>query len=466
MNTVLLVLIFSLVGLSLSATPEQWASRTIYQLLTDRFAMAQSNPPSCPNLSNYCGGTFNGITSKLDYIQGMGFDAIWISPVVVNYPGGYHGYWATDLYGINPNFSTEADLLKLTAACHSRGMYVMLDVVANHVGPVGYTYQSIVPFNDASHYHPGCDINDYQNPTELELCRLSGLPDLNQTNPYVSKTLFAWVKNITSFFGFDGLRFDTVPEVAGWSGSSLSTFMREFQQSAVVYGVGEVFDPRIDYVASYQGIIDGVLSYPMYFTLRNVFQGQNSMYSIESTVQQYASSFSNVSLLGTFIDNHDNPRFLNGQSDWKLYENALLYTLLSQGIPIIYYGTEQGFSGGDDPYDRETLWSSNYNTSTTLYKFISTVVNYRKQAQVWQYPQVQRYCDNQFYAFTRGNTFVALTNGGSKQPQITRTITYQPYANGTKLCNLFYASDCVTVQNGQFEVFLNNGECKVFFPVY
>jgi len=261
------------------------------------------------------------------------------------------------------------------------------------------------------------------------------------------------------------LRVDTVPEVAGWSSSPLITFLKNFQSSANVYAVGEVFDARIPYVASYQGVIDGLLSYPLFFALRSVFESQSSMYNLQITAQQYESTFPDVNLLGTFLDNHDNPRFLNGQSDYKLYENAILYTLLSSGIPIIYYGTEQGFNGGNDPYDRETLWTSNYNTSTTLYKFISTVVSYRKQAQAWLYPQVQRYADNQFYAFTRGQTFVALTNGGSKQPQITRTITYQPYPNGTKLCNLFYASDCITVQNGQFEVYLNNGECKVFSPV-
>ena len=48
-------------------------------------------------------------------------------------------------------------------------------------------------------------------------------------------------------------------------------------------------------------------------------------------------------ILGTFIDNHDQIRFLNQQTDLQLYKNAILYTLLSEGIPIIYYGTEQVF---------------------------------------------------------------------------------------------------------------------------
>ena len=66
----------------------------------------------------------------------MGFDAIWISPMVTNFPNGYHGYWMQDLYGFNPNFGSQADLQALVQACHSRNMFIMLDIVANHVGPV------------------------------------------------------------------------------------------------------------------------------------------------------------------------------------------------------------------------------------------------------------------------------------------------------------------------------------------
>ncbi len=76
--------------------------------------------------------------------------------------------------------------------------------------------------------------------------------------------------------------------------------------------------------------------------------------------------FSN--LLGTFLDNHDNARFLNAQSDYQLYKNGLVYTLYSAGIPIIYYGTEQGFNGGNDPNNREPLWPTNYNNQTELYQ--------------------------------------------------------------------------------------------------
>eukprot|EP00026_Physarum_polycephalum_P007939 Phypoly_transcript_08011.p1 GENE.Phypoly_transcript_08011~~Phypoly_transcript_08011.p1 ORF type:complete len:464 (+),score=43.48 Phypoly_transcript_08011:118-1509(+) len=446
----------------LGGTPDEWKSRTIYQALTDRISPTSGSPP-CPNLGNYCGGTFQGLINNLDYILKMGFDAIWISPVITNTPGGYHGYWAQNLLTINSNFGTEKDLFQLVSECHSRGIWVMVDVVANHVGPVGYSYSTIVPFNDASHYHncnscpSGCQIQDFNNQPQVEDCRLAGLPDLNQTNSFVSNALLSWITNLTSFYGFDGVRIDTVPEVD-------VTFWKPFQQAAGVYGVGEVYNGDVNYVASYQGPLDAVLSYPLFFTLRNTFESGQSLYNLQTTLQQYQSAFSDLDLLGTFIDNHDQPRFLNGNHDYKCYQNAITYVLIGQGIPIIYYGTEQGFNGSADPNNREILWASGFSMSNPLFTLIATLIKYRKSAQVWNYPQVQRYADDQFYAFTRGNTFVALTNGGSNQGQITRNITFHPYSNGQKLCNIFYSMDCVTVANGCFEVYLDKGESKVFYP--
>lgn len=93
----------------------------------------------------------------------MGFDAIWISPIPKNYPGSYHGYHATRWYELNEQFGSESDFKALVSAVHSRGMYIMVDVVANHVGPVGTDYSQIDPFNSPEHYHAQCSIgnNDF-----------------------------------------------------------------------------------------------------------------------------------------------------------------------------------------------------------------------------------------------------------------------------------------------------------------
>eukprot|EP01133_Synstelium_polycarpum_P013398 gene13398-15777_t len=389
-------------------SPDEWSSRVIYQLITDRFALSDNAETPCQNISTYCGGSFIGLAQHLDYIQGMGFDAIWISPVITNTP-----------------------------QCHKLGIWVMLDVVANHVGPVGYNYTTIAPFDQASHYHgcsdcpSACTINNFSDQDEVELCRLSGLPDLNQNNTYVRETLLSWIQNITSHYGFDGIRVDTVPEVD-------TDFWTEYNKAAGMYAVGEVYNGDVNYVAPYQQYLDGVLSYPMFFVLRSVFAQQQSMYNIQSIVSSYQSSFLNTSLLGTFIDNHDQPRFLNVQPDTTLYKNALTYVLTSIGIPIIYYGSEQSFNGGNDPDNREPLWPTQYASNTVLYQWIQTINEFTRAHGLSQHPQVQRYADDHFYAYTRGNAFIALTNGGSNQGQISRTITFQPYANGTTLYNIFW----------------------------
>ena len=139
-----------------------WKKRTIYQVLTDRFYRSNGDTSLC-DLHNYCGGDFAGMVKQLQYVKDLGFDAIWISPVIDNTDGGYHGYWARNWQKINDHFGGEQALKDLVNAAHSMGIWVMVDVVGNHVAPVEHDYSSINPFNRAEHYHADCDINDWNN---------------------------------------------------------------------------------------------------------------------------------------------------------------------------------------------------------------------------------------------------------------------------------------------------------------
>lgn len=161
-----LLILFICFSFTISKTKEEWIKRSIYQILTDRFSRTDVNDSSeCDvSLKKYCKGSFKGLQRDLDYIENMGFNAIWISPVVANYPDSYHGYHLLDLYTINPEFGTEQDFIDLIAECHKRDIWMMVDVVANHVGPVGTDYSTVVQFNKAEYYHDYCDINleDFQ----------------------------------------------------------------------------------------------------------------------------------------------------------------------------------------------------------------------------------------------------------------------------------------------------------------
>ena len=235
----------------LCKSKEEWKSRSIYQILTDRFART-SDTGSC-NYSAYCGGNYKGLIEHLDYIKGMGFDAIWISPIVENTEGSYHGYHFTNLYKLNEHFGTEDDFIALVEECHKRDIWVMLDVVANHVGPVGTDYSKINPFNSAEHYHDKCDITDWGNQWQVENCRLSDLPDLKQENDFVTEKLVEWIKDLVNKYNIDGIRIDTIMEVPKW-------FWDKFRESAGVFQIGEAFNGDINYVSDYQNHLDSVFN--------------------------------------------------------------------------------------------------------------------------------------------------------------------------------------------------------------
>jgi len=91
------------------------------------------------------GGDLKGLTSRLDYIQGMGVTAVWVAPVFKNKPvqgpagsesAGYHGYWVTDFTLVDPHLGTNADFKALVDAAHARGMKVYMDIITNHTADV------------------------------------------------------------------------------------------------------------------------------------------------------------------------------------------------------------------------------------------------------------------------------------------------------------------------------------------
>jgi alpha-amylase len=414
---------------------------------------------ACSDLSSYCGGTWLGIRDNLDYISGMGFDAIWISPVVANTPGGYHGYWASNLSALNANFGTSEDLVDLVKSAHQKGMWVMVDVVANHMGGSIDDIGSYWPFNQGYHYHDcsgcpsDCGISNFDGGFEEEHCRLAGLPDLDQDQQYVADQLRNWVASLVRTYGFDGIRVDTVPEVK-------SAFWKTFNSAADVYAVGEVFNGDVNFVGPYQGAaLDAVLSYPMFYTLRQVFGSQYDFSSLQSMVQQYPQHFLNPALLGTFVDNHDQERFLHVQSDRARYKNALTFVLLSTGIPIVYYGTEQAYTGGDDPSNRESLWQSGYNTSSEIYQFIVAVNNVRHEVSPWTLErEIWLLADAQCGAFHRGSSIIlAMTNAGEDSGLQSRVLRVGSFAaDGTTFCDAL-TSICREVGNSQLNIQFRDG---------
>ena len=415
---------------------EEWKSRSIYQLLTDRFARS-SDTGHC-NYSQYCGGNYRGLINKLDYIKGMGFDAIWISPIIENTEGSYHGYHFTNLYNLNYHFGSEDDFKELVRTCHSKDIWVMVDVVANHAGPVGTDFGRINPFNRAEHYHDWCEINNWRNQWEVENCRLCGLPDLKQENDWVTQKLLEWIHDLVQKYNLDGIRIDTIMEVPKW-------FWDKFRASAGVFQIGEAFDGNPGYVADYQNHLDSVFNYPLYYTIKSSFCG--SFRNLEGYLFNTRKIFPAPEYMATFVENHDNPRWLHDCGDRAKFTNAVIFSLVWEGVPVFYYAGEQYYAGGADPNNREPLWD-NYNTKSTLYQLLGKANALRKKVKIWNYAITQRYANDNFYAFTRGNVLACFTNVQSSQ----YSITYHDFKDGDKLCNALYDGDCVTVSGGAINI--------------
>lgn len=176
--------------------------------------------------------------------------------------------------------------------------------------------------------------------------------------------------------------------------------------------------------------------------------------------------------MANFVDNHDNARWLSWGGDWeakkKIFKTGHVLTLTAVGIPIVYYGSEQYFAGGNDPNNREILWR-NFNRyslrafrGSDMYTFLETVISARKKHQIWNYDQVERYADSEVFAFSRGKFLVVTTN--RIYSTVNKNISYHPFSNGEVVCNIFWpTSDCITV-SGTISVWLMNGESKIYVP--
>ena len=283
----------------------------------------------------------------------------------------------------------------------------MVDVVANHMGQGPISGNLPVPLNQQSSYHTPCAI-DYSNQNSVENCEIADLPDVDTQNSTIRSLYQTWIKWLVNEYQFDGVRIDTVKHVE-------KEFWKPFSDAAGVYSIGEVFDGSPSYVAGYANTMPGLLNYPVYYPMNNFYQQKGSSQDLVNMINTVSSSFPDPAALGTFLDNHDNPRWLNQKNDQTLLKNALAFVILSRGIPILYYGTEQGYAGGADPANREDLWRSGFSTSGNLYQSIKKLTGARKAAGgLAGNDHVHLYVAGDAYAWSRanGNLVVLTTNGG------------------------------------------------------
>lgn len=374
-----------------------WDEAVVYFMMTDRFfdgnesnntASGEKTYGKNPGL--YHGGDFAGVTAKLDYLQDLGVNTIWITPIVKNvegvavtgegsdkvpYNAAYHGYWASDFTKLNPTLGTTEEFETMISEAHKRGMRIMVDIVVNHAG-----YGTESTFGDMirnKSIDEG-DIKSWQ----------SGLPDFATENADVRAQLVKWQTSWMKNYGVDYFRVDTVKHVDSTTWAALKNSTTEvnpsFKMIGEYYGAGYASNGS----TLGSGQMDADLDFDFNDQATSFVSGNIS--SVEKFLSARNSALNNAYMTGQFLSSHDEDGFkaslMNGKkySEDKATSAALVAATLqltAKGIPVIYYGEEVGLSGLNNypyqtnRYDMDFSKATKDNVTYQHYKNLLSIRN-------------------------------------------------------------------------------------------
>lgn len=312
------------------------------------------------------GGDIAGLLKSLDYINNMGFTAIWVNPVLENdmQEYSYHGYSTTDFYKVDPRFGSNEDYRNLSRAAQAKGIKMIMDMIVNHCGSEHWWMRDL-PAADWLNYQSGfvgtnhrksVMQDPYVSPEDhrrfVDGWFVPTMPDLNQRNQFMAAYLIQnsiwWVE----YAGLNGIRMDTYPYpdkdfMSDWS----CALMREYPNLNIV---GEEWTENPNWVAywqrgkknpdGYASCLPSLMDFPLQGALRKGLterdgwnDGLLRMYETLANDFIYADPSQFV----IFPDNHDMSRFFSQMGeDFNLFKMGMAYTYTMRGIPQIYYGTE------------------------------------------------------------------------------------------------------------------------------
>lgn len=335
-----------------------WRDESVYMIVTDRFRNGDPANDGDARLSDprwWQGGDLQGVIDELDRIRALGLTAIWITPVVEQMPGGYHGYWTKDPYAIDPHLGDMAKLKELVAAAHAKGLKVVLDAVLNHLGP-GHPW--LEDPSKIGWFHPKCPVVFAAQQT-VEDCWLYDLPDLNTEDPRVAAYLTEWSIWIGRESGVDAFRLDTARHLP-------TAFLRDWSAAVKralprLWILGEVLHRDYAYQRAYlDSGLDAVTDMLTYQSVTWAFAGQGDLASLRLPPAVAARTLGDrASDRVTFFDSHDVPRFV-GATDVDAAAKArlvqaLAYLYTAPGTPVLCYGTEAALPGAADPDNRRAM---------------------------------------------------------------------------------------------------------------
>lgn len=374
-----------------------WDEAVVYFMMTDRFFDGnESNNKASgadtfgDNPGLYHGGDFAGVTAKLDYLQDLGVNTIWLTPIVKNiqgvavtdegkddvpYNAAYHGYWASDFTKLNPTLGTTEEFETMISEAHKRGMRIMVDIVVNHAGyGTESTFGNMLRDKSISEG----DIKSWQD----------GLPDFATENADVRAKLVEWQTSWMKNYGVDYFRVDTVKHVDSTTWAALKNSTTEVNPSFKM--IGEYFGAGYASNGSTLGTgqMDADLDFDFNDQATSFISGNIS--SVEKFLSARNSALNNAYMTGQFLSSHDENGFKASLMDGKSYTEdqatsaalvAATLQLTAKGIPVIYYGEEVGLSGlnnypyNTNRYDMNFSLATEDNVTYQHYKNLLSIRN-------------------------------------------------------------------------------------------
>ncbi|PWW31104.1 glycosidase [Cytobacillus oceanisediminis] len=350
-----------------------WDEARIYFMLTDRFnnGDASNDDPNgakydTSHLETYHGGDFRGVIEKLDYLEDLGINTIWITPIVDNINWdlrydkdgnqyGYHGYWAKDFSTLDEHLGDIQTFQELLEKAHDRGIKVMVDVVLNHTGyglkendpSIGLGIPNFP--TDADRERFAGMIRD--GGTDTIRGELAGLPDLKTEEEAVRRQIIewqtAWLEKAKTNRGdtIDYFRVDTVKHVEHTTWKAFKNALTEIKPDFKM--IGEYYGGYADEHGGFldSGEMDSILDFDFKHTAADFINGHID--AAEEKLQARNGKLTNTATLGQFLSSHDEDGFLitSAGKDWGKMKIASALQITAKGQPVIYYGEEIGLSG-------------------------------------------------------------------------------------------------------------------------
>lgn len=480
----------------------------IYLIMPDRFAdgdLGNDRPPGSTGVCDrnnptvYHGGDLRGIHEHLGYLHDLGVDTLWLTPVWKNTDSDYHGYHVVDFYALDDHMGSMKEYQSLIADAHKLGMKVLIDFVANHIGPQdSWANDPPTPTwlhgTPAHHLEPSYNFNGlvdpHASPSEyratIEGWFAGKLPDLNPDDPELALFLAQNAMWWTEMADLDGIRIDTFPYSTRQFWSGWEERLRRVYPN--LNSVGEVADKDSTITSFFEGgrkQFDGidsglptVFDFPLENALREVvIKGAPMRELIE--VLQHDELYPHPENLVTFFGNHDHTRFVSDPgSDPAKLKAAFSLLLTLRGIPQIYSGDEIGMPGGPDPDnrrdfpggfpgDKQNAFTAAGRTpeQQEIFAHVQSLLALRQAHPALRTGRQQHIgWDDSYYAFLRMSPeekLLIVYNNASEPRYLEIPIADTPLENSKQLQTIF-GSNSAKVDGGKVQLALQPKTIAVF----